>query len=119
MLIALMKQFIELRESQLARDKSREMQDRINTVLITIKDEIGQLLGETMYNTGLTEYQLKAIASLICGDNYCTECVLRMHCRAQGELLIDKISEESAKIIERWAADYPDMVSEITSRYMV
>jgi hypothetical protein len=119
MLESLMREFIELRESQLSGNQSRDIQDRINTVLIAIRDEIGQLLGETMYNTGLTEHQLKAIASLICGDAYCTECVLKTHCRAQGELLVDKISEELAITIERWAADYPERVDEITSRYRV
>ena len=119
MLVSLMRGFIELRETQLNGNQSREIQDKINTSLIVIRDEIGQLLGEIMYDTGLTEFQLKAIAALICGDEYCAECVLRTHCRAQGELLKDKIPEDVAIIIERWAADYPERLDEITSRYRV
>ena len=117
MLVSLMHGFIELREEQLNGNESREMQDKINTSLIAIRDEIGQLLGETMYNTGLTEFQLKAIASLICGNKYCAECVLRTHCREQGELLKDRMPEDVAMIIERWAADFPERVGEITNRY--
>ena len=119
MLTSLMREFIELRETQLTGNQNRETQNKINTILIAIRDEVGQLLGETMYNTGLTEFQLKAIASLICADQYCAECVLRTHCRAQGELLKDNIPEDLAVILERWAADYPERVDGITSRYRV
>jgi hypothetical protein len=99
--------------TQRARDTEKANSDRITVAVVddwrfgiqdyNHKTGMERLDGksEVLYNTGLTLHELRQIRSL-------------MDWRLCGE-----ITEQEARQIERWAADNPESVNDITDRYKV